>query len=119
MSYRQVRLAEEQQFSAYNFDHADTGATRKLFDLNEAEAARLLAGYESAKGAAKQRFPVLQAYDQCLKCSHLFNVLDARGAISVTERAAMIARVRKLATQVARAWLDQSAALRASAEVTA
>jgi glycyl-tRNA synthetase alpha chain len=50
----------------------------------------------------------LQAYDLCLKCSHLFNLLDARGAISVTERAAMIARVRKLAIRVAAAWLDQS-----------
>jgi glycyl-tRNA synthetase alpha chain len=51
----------------------------------------------------------LQAYDLCLKCSHLFNLLDARGAISVTERAAMIARVRKLAIRVAAAWLEQTA----------
>jgi glycyl-tRNA synthetase alpha chain len=112
MTYRQVRLAEEQQFSAYSFDHADTVSTRKQFDLNEAEAARLLAAYAGLKGDAKNRFPVLQAYDLCLKCSHLFNVLDARGAISVTERAAMIGRVRKLATQVARAWLDQQASVR-------
>ena len=116
MSYRQVRLAEEQQFSAYSFDHADAVSTRKQFDLNEAEAARLLAGYEALKGEAKERFPVLQAYDLCLKCSHLFNLLDARGAISVTERAAMIGRVRKLATQVARAWLDQRASLQSSAD---
>ena len=107
MTYGQVRLAEEQQFSAYSFDYADTGSTRKQFDLSEAEAARLLAEYDKLKGDARKRFPVLQAYDFCLKCSHLFNVLDARGAISVTERAAMIARVRKLATHVARAWLDQ------------
>jgi len=107
MTYGQVRLAEEQQFSAYSFDHADTSSTRKQFDLSEAEAARLLAEYDKLKGDARKRFPVLQAYDFCLKCSHLFNVLDARGAISVTERAAMIARVRKLATHVARAWLDQ------------
>lgn len=110
MTYRQVRLAEEQQFSAYSFDHADAASTRKQFDLNEAEASRLLAAYNSLKGEGKRRFPVLQAYDLCLKCSHLFNLLDARGAISVTERAAMIARVRKLATQVARAWLEQRAA---------
>jgi len=116
MTYRQVRLAEEQQFSAYSFDHADAASTRKQFDLNEAEASRLLTAYNSLKGEGKLRFPVLQAYDLCLKCSHLFNLLDARGAISVTERAAMIARVRKLATQVARAWLDQRAA---AAEVTA
>src|SRR5271163_1368447 len=120
MTYRQVRLAEEQQFSAYSFDHADTASTRKQFDLNETEAARLLAGFEAVKApAAKERYPVLQAYDLCLKCSHLFNVLDARGAISVTERAGMIARVRKLATQVAKAWLEQRAAIHASAGATA
>ena len=64
-----------------------------------------------------RRFPILQAYDLCLKCSHLFNVLDARGAISVTERAGMIGRVRKLATQVARAWLDQRAMVEGGAIV--
>jgi glycyl-tRNA synthetase alpha chain len=119
MTYRQVRLAEEQQFSAYSFDHADTVSTRKQFDLTEAEAARLLAEYDALKGAAKDRFPVLEAYDLCLKCSHFFNVLDARGAISVTERAGMIARVRKLATHVARAWLDQRSAAPRSVEVPA
>jgi glycyl-tRNA synthetase alpha chain len=119
MTYRQVRLAEEQQFSAYSFDHADAVSTRKQFDLNEAEAARLLAAYASLKGEGKLRFPVLQAYDLCLKCSHLFNLLDARGAISVTERAGMIGRVRKLATQVARAWLDQRTASHEVAEVRA
>ena len=111
MKYSQVRLAEEQQFSAYSFDHADARSTRAQFDLAEAESARLLADYASLKGPSKRRFPVLQAYDLCLKCSHFFNVLDARGAISVTERAGMIARVRKLATQVAAAWLDQRAEL--------
>jgi glycyl-tRNA synthetase alpha chain len=109
VSYGEVRLAEEQQFSAYSFDHADAAATRKQFDIVEAEAARLLSGYFALKGAARERFPVLQAYDLTLKCSHFFNLLDARGAISVTERAAMIGRVRKLATQVAKAWLDQLA----------
>src|ERR1700728_2694123 len=93
VTYRQVRLADEQQFSAYSFDYADAVSTRKQFDLSEAEAARLLSEYASLKGEATKRFPILQAYDLCLKCSHLFNVLDARGAISVTERAAMIARV--------------------------
>jgi glycyl-tRNA synthetase alpha chain len=108
MTYRQVRLMEEQQFSAYSFDHADAVSTRKQFDLIEAEAARLLAAFASLKGEARKRFPVLQAYDLCLKCSHLFNLLDARGAISVTERAAMIGRVRKLATRVAAAYLEQT-----------
>jgi glycyl-tRNA synthetase alpha chain len=68
------------------------------------------------KGEAKVRYPVLQAYDMALKCSHFFNLLDARGAISVTERAAMIGRVRKLVTQAARAWLDQRAWIEGSAK---
>ncbi|HWF40112.1 MAG TPA: glycine--tRNA ligase subunit alpha [Candidatus Acidoferrales bacterium] len=106
-SYGQVRLAEEQQFSAYSFDHADAVLTRKQFDLAEAEGARLLGEFDKLKEKHEKRFPVLQIYDQCLKCSHLFNILDARGAISVTERAGMIARVRKLATHVARAWIEQ------------
>jgi glycyl-tRNA synthetase alpha chain len=121
MTYRQVRLAEEEQFSAYSFDHADAASTRKQFDLVEAEAARLLGEFTKLKADPKTKFdavrlfPVLQAYDLTLKCSHLFNLLDARGAISVTERAAMIGRVRKLATQVARAWLDQRAIVSGSA----
>lgn len=117
MTYRQVRLAEEQQFSAYSFDYADAASSRKQFDLNEAEAARLLSEYGEAKGDAVRRFPVLQAYDLCLKCSHLFNILDARGAISVTERAGMIGRIRKLATQVAQAWLAQRELVQAAAGV--
>ena len=52
-------------------------------------------------------FPLLAAYDLCLKCSHLFNILDARGAISVTERVGVIARVRVLAVGIAKAWVDQ------------
>jgi glycyl-tRNA synthetase alpha chain len=119
VSYGQIRLAEEEQFSAYSFDYADATSTRKQFDLNEGEAARLLACYAKLKRDGIRRFPVLQAYDLCLKCSHLFNILDARGAISVTERAAMIGRVRKLATQVARAWLDQQAARHQPAGVSA
>jgi glycyl-tRNA synthetase alpha chain len=120
ITYGQVRLAEEQQFSAYNFEYADTAAARKEFEAHEAEAARLLAAYADIKTAKKQMFPILPAYELCLKCSHLFNTLDARGAISVTERAAMIGRVRKLATRVASAWLDQrSAAAPKAAGVTA
>jgi len=120
MTYGQVRLAEEQQFSAYSFDYADIPSTRKQFDLCESEATRLLNEYEKLPPEVKKHFPVLQAYDFCLKCSHLFNVLDARGAISVTERAAMIARVRRLATLVARDWLDQRSETQAvSAKVSA
>jgi glycyl-tRNA synthetase alpha chain len=119
MTYRQVRLAEEQQFSAYSFDYADAASTRKQFDLNEAEASRLLSEFGKAKGGAVQRFPILAAYDLCLKCSHLFNLLDARGAISVTERAGMIARIRKLAIQVAQDWLAQRELVQAAAGVGA
>jgi glycyl-tRNA synthetase alpha chain len=110
VTYREVRLAEEQQFSAYSFDFADAVSIRKQFDLAEGEATRLLGLYAGLKAPAKKGFPILQAYDFCLKCSHLFNLLDARGAISVTERAAMIGRVRKLATRVAAAWLEQRGA---------
>ncbi len=119
MTYGQVRLAEEQQFSAYSFDFADAASTRKQFDLVEAEAARLLTAFDKLKEKGDKRFPVLQIYDLCLKCSHLFNIFDARGAISVTERAAMIARVRKLATHVARAWLEQQGSAEKVAEVSA
>ncbi len=115
-TYGQIRLAEEQQFSAYSFELADTGTTRKLFELNEHEAIRLLDGYEKLDEAAKKRFPILAAFDLCLKCSHLFNVLDSRRAISTTERAALIGRVRQLACRVAVGYLEQRGELPASAE---
>jgi glycyl-tRNA synthetase alpha chain len=107
-SYGDVRLADELQFSVYNFEMAEVGTLWKLFDLHEGEAARLLAAYP--KYAEKARFPLLPAYDQVLKCSNLFNTLDARGAISVTERVGVIQRVRKLAVGVAQAWTDQQGA---------
>jgi glycyl-tRNA synthetase alpha chain len=106
-SYRQVRLAEEQQLSAYSFDFADAVSTRKQFELNEAEAKRILDAWPKSETPMLERFPILAAYELTLKCSHLFNLLDARGAISVTERAAMIGRVRKLAVRVAELWLRQ------------
>jgi glycyl-tRNA synthetase alpha chain len=106
-SYRQVRLAEEQQLSAYSFDFADAVSTRKQFELNEAEAKRILDAWPKSEAKMLERFPLLAAYELTLKCSHLFNLLDARGAISVTERAAMIGRVRKLAVRVADLWLRQ------------
>jgi len=107
VTYGDVRKRDELQYSVYNFELADAGMLWKLFDLYEAEASRLLALYPKAQ--EKQRFPLLAAYDQVLKCSNLFNTLDARGAISVTERVAVIARVRKLAVGVAEAWVDQDA----------
>jgi glycyl-tRNA synthetase alpha chain len=109
--YSDVRLAEEQQFSVYNFEQADVAYLSQAFDANEHEAQRLIDAYRTAVKARQDvsRFPVLAAYDHVLKCSHLFNLLDSRGAISVTERVDMIARVRKLAVGVAGAWVTQQA----------
>src|ERR1700732_5213345 len=113
-TYGDVRLADELQFSVYNFEFADVDKTWKHFDLCEAECKTLLEKYAAlgkittdGTGRDKQRFPLLAAYDLCLKCSHLFNILDARGAISVTERVGVIARVRALAVGIAKAWVDQ------------
>ena len=107
-----MRLADELQFSVYNFEMADVDKAWKHFELYEAESKQLLDQYAAAKSqddpvADKKRFPLLAAYDLCLKCSHLFNILDARGAISVTERVGVIARVRALAVGIAKAWVDQ------------
>ena len=107
VTYAQVRLAEEQQFSVYSFERADAATTRKLFELHEKEAERLLAAYPGVNAENKPRFPLLAAYDLVLKCSHLFNLLDSRGVISVTERAALIGRVRQLACRVAQYYIDQ------------
>jgi glycyl-tRNA synthetase alpha chain len=105
VKYADIRLADEEQFSTYNFETADVAFLWKSFELHEAECQRLLTLF--AKSTNRERFPVLPAYDQALKCSNLFNLLDARGAISVTERVAVIARVRKLAVGVAEAWVAQ------------
>jgi glycyl-tRNA synthetase alpha chain len=105
--YGDVRLAEEQQFSSYSFDYANPEITRQLFDLHEREAKLLLEAFDHASEEEKRRFPILAAYDQCLKCSHLFNVLDSRGVISVTERVGLIGRVRQIACRVARDYLLQ------------
>ena len=112
VSYGDVRLADELQHSVYNFEMADVRTLWKLFELHEQECQRLLDAYPDYP--TQPRFPVLPAYDQVLKCSHLFNLLDSRGAISVTERVAVIGRVRKLALGVARCWLNQSGAVEAT-----
>jgi glycyl-tRNA synthetase alpha chain len=106
-SYGQVRLLEEQQFSAYNFEYADPAITRTLFELHEKEAKNLLEGYRTASDADKKRYPLLAAYDHCLKCSHLFNLLDSRGVISTTERAQLIGRVRQLACRMSADYVEQ------------
>ena len=107
-TYRDVRFQDELQFSVYNFEKADVTSMWKALDLHEAECRRLLDEYAAIQDpVAKKRFPLLAAYDGVLKCSHLFNLLDSRGAISVTERVAVIARVRALAVGLAQAWVDQ------------
>ncbi len=110
VTYDEVRLAEELQFSVYNFEAADVEKTWEHLRLYEAECKSLLEKFsrrDKEDAAALQRFPLLPAFDLCLKCSHLFNILDARGAISVTERVGVIARIRNLAVGVAKAWTAQ------------
>jgi glycyl-tRNA synthetase alpha chain len=92
--YADVFLRAEREYSAHNFEFADTEMLTRHFADAEHECAALL-----AKGVA------LPAYDQCIKASHLFNLLDARGVISVTERAAYIGRIRTLAKGCCEAWL--------------
>ena len=94
MTYGDVFLESEREYSAYNFERADTGLLLRHFEDAEKECAALLA-----------HALALPAYDQCIKASHLFNLLDARGVISVTERQAYIARVRTLAKACCEAWL--------------
>jgi glycyl-tRNA synthetase alpha chain len=141
VKYGDVRLADEQQFSVYNFELADVEKAWKHFELYEAECKTLLGEYSKLirlgldpaqrieevedkldkevgypVSAQKKRFPLLGAFDLCLKCSHLFNILDARGAISVTERVGVIARVRALAVGIAKAWVDQQKSESAGSE---
>jgi glycyl-tRNA synthetase alpha chain len=119
VKYRDVRFLDELQSSVYNFEMADVDRLRRLFDEYEAECKRLQGLYAKLPSAAdllpeigekpvdKRRFPVLPMYEQVLKCSNLFNLLDARGAISVTERVGVIKRVRDLAVGTAKIWVDQ------------
>ena len=167
VTYGDMRRAEELELSVYDFEAADPETCRKILDLYEGEATRLLAEYRKSKfenrnskladsptvyqqyrqsenltflsstlsatgppGSAStvglqgvanfefrisnfgspDRFPLRKVYDLTLKCSHLFNILDARGAISVTERVALIARVRKLACSVAAIYVERQTA---------
>ena len=150
VTYGEIRLQDELQFSVYNFEYADVQKAWEHLRLYESECQALLDEYNAqfgnrekkSKAAAatgekrkangeerfaaeerivksekrepsnerfvqRQRFPVLAAFDLCLKCSHLFNILDARGTISVTERVGVIARIRALAVGVAKAYVDQ------------
>jgi len=88
--YRDLRFEEERQFSEYNFHQATVKSLRESFALAEKEAQHLI-----------EKNLLLPAYDMCLKCSHCFNLLDSRGAISVTERVKLIAQIRALVNQIA------------------
>jgi glycyl-tRNA synthetase alpha chain len=102
VTYGDMRQAEELELSVYDFEAASAETCRTLFDLYEGEGTRLLDSLgKQEKGTVRRRFPLRKVYELCLKCSHLFNILDARGAISVTERVALISRIRKLACEVA------------------
>lgn len=98
VSYRELRLLEEKEFSEYNFNHANIESLKKSFLLNKNEAQRLI-----------EKELLLPAYDICLKCSHLFNLLDSRGAISVTERVKMIGQIRSLVNQIAQKYTAKEA----------
>jgi len=100
VTWADLWLQNEKEFSRYNFEEADVAAHFEMFKIWEREALRLL-----------DLGLVMPGYDAVIKCSHLFNVLDARGAISVSERVGYIARVRKLARRAAQAYLDQRTAL--------
>ena len=102
LSYGDVFLQAEREYSRYNFEHADTEILLRHFKDAEAECKALL-----EKGAQNgEHLLALPAYDQCIKASHIFNLLDARGVISVTERQSYILRVRDLAKACCAAWLE-------------
>jgi glycyl-tRNA synthetase alpha chain len=95
--YGDVFLEPEREFSIYNFEESDPAMLRDLFNVFEREGEKLVSG----------RGLIFPSYDYCLKCSHIFNLLDARGAISVTERANYIARVRNLAKACAELYVKK------------
>jgi glycyl-tRNA synthetase alpha chain len=100
ISYGDVFLQAEREFSRFNFEEANTEVLHRRFDECEAECKALLAKH----GDGNKHTLALPAYDQCIKASHTFNLLDARGVISVTERQAYILRVRELAKGCCEAW---------------
>ena len=95
IKYEEVFLQAEKEFSAYNFEHANTENLFKMFDMFELEAKALV-----------EKKLSLPAYDQCLKASHVFNILDARGVISVAQRAGYIGRIRDITKGAAEIWLN-------------
>jgi len=118
VTYGEIYQMAEAEWSRYNYQSADVETVKQTFDMCEREAERLVGlSRPSDEDPAEADPPVLSksciipAYEMVLKCSHAFNVLDARGALSVRERAAYIGRVRNLARQVARAYVAQREAL--------
>ena len=93
--YKDVFYQSEKEFSAYNFEYANTDNLFKIFDMIEKEAKSLI-----------EKNISLPAYDQCLKASHIFNILDARGVISVAQRAEYISKIRDLTKAVGKVWLE-------------
>ena len=93
--YKEVFHQSEKEFSAYNFEYANTDSLFKIFDMLENEAKNLI-----------EKKVSLPAYDQCLKSSHVFNLLDARGVISVAQRAEYIARIRDLTKEIGKIWIE-------------
>ena len=113
ITYGDVFLQAEREYSRYNFEASDPAMLFRHFADAEAECRSLLAKGDgvgdAAGGAGGQALIVLPAYDQCVKASHAFNLLDARGVISVTERQSYIGRVRELAKACGAAWLRTDA----------
>ncbi len=104
VTYGDVFLQAEQEYSRYNFESADTEMLFDQFRMAETACRKYLEdGWESER---KHHLMALPAYDQCIKASHAFNLLDARGVISVTERQSYILRVRELAKACGAAWLE-------------
>ena len=93
--YRDIFHQSEKEYSAYNFEYANTDNLFKIFDMLEDEAKSLT-----------EKKISLPAYDQCLKASHVFNILDSRGVISVAQRAEYIARIRNLTKNIGKVWLE-------------
>ncbi len=95
ITYKDVFHQSEKEFSAYNFEYANTDNLFKIFEMLEEESKLLV-----------EKKISLPAYDQCLKCSHVFNILDARGVISVAQRSEYIARIRELTKSIGKVWIE-------------
>ncbi|TCM88104.1 glycine--tRNA ligase subunit alpha [Rhodovulum steppense] len=109
LKYGDVFRQTEEEYSRWNFDVADTGKLLHFFEAAEAECVRILDHPQVDPRSGKRIIMVHPAYDQCIKASHFFNLLDARGVISVTERQAYIGRVRALAKRCADAFVETNA----------